>query len=308
MLTHESPDFSNCQVKSFFDSGEKCTLHNYTLKNKFTEIDLSLNESTGGLNIKGNFGMFWNGHNLNTSFIDFRKAIEYISESVNVDLFPASVEQLDHSSTVTTLFPPKIIIQNHFSLPQHETSEQQFGKYFTRKGIQVVKMYDVRKRMNQICKPKAFRQNVFSKFGIQDKTHLLRFEKKILNPKAYFKKAISIKDLLLPEFIKTCNNDLMHTYSNIKKAGGMRIPKNKRDLSTPVVILIAAMKAEAVYGFDLEELIYQTLSSFDKSILTKDDKGARRKQIKTYLKALKGEKKSEYDISEELKISLQQNT
>lgn len=303
MLTDENPDFSHCEKPGFFSVGENCSIRYYKLKNQFTDIGISMNEATGKLNVKGNFGMFWNGHNINTSFADLSNAINYASDKINVDLFPAIVEELDHSATLSTAINTKLIIQNHLSLPGHFTLLQPHGKYFIKEGLEKVKIYDAGRRIKQIYS-KAIREKIYTSSGIDPTMNFLRFEKKILNPQAYFKSIITVNELLRPEFILQCNNDLMDTYNNIIKAGSLQIPKNKKYLTAATLPLIVAKELEAVYGFDFADLIKKRISAIDESILTKDDKKARKRQIKANLNKITGKVVSEYDISYQLAESL----
>lgn len=303
LLTDERPDFSYCEEKSTFSSGESCSLRNFKLKKQFSELNISFNESNGRLAVKGNWGMFWNGHNLFCPFTDLKEAFGYVSQVINVDLFPALVNEFDHSAVISTTINPKILFQNHFRLPGHLTSEQQYGKWFIRKGQQVVKMYDVGRRIKQLGN-KEMRESFYLSSGFDPSMHLVRFEKKILNPHAYFKKLITVSQILQPEFIKQSDNDLMETYHNIIKSGGIQIPTNKRDLTAATITLIAAKELELIFGFNFTDQILKTIASIDESVLTKDDKKARRRQIRANQAKISGNIKSKFDISEPLAASL----
>jgi hypothetical protein len=302
-LTDERPDFSYCDERTFFSSGENCNLRGYKLKKEHTEIDIRLNESTGKINVKGNIGMFWNGHNIDLSNSDFNDAISFVSDRINVDLFPANVEEMDHSATIKTKLKPKQIIYNHLSLPGHLTHYYKDGKYFIKQGSEKVKMYDAGMRMKQML-TRSIREGIYGAHDIDRSTNLLRFESKYLKPRIYFKRDILVNDLLQPEFINQCNIALMETYNKIIKTGCLQIPKNKKYLSSAILPLIEVKELEAVYGFDFADLLKKRISAIDETILNKEDKKARKRQISANLKKISGKVVSEYDISKQLAESL----
>lgn len=294
-MLSERPDFSGCVEKAFHSFGEKANLREYTLTDKFKHIDLSVNESTGELKMKGCMGYFLNGHNLYTSFSDFRQAIDKISKSINVDLFTAEVKQFDHSCTVISSWDAKYIIQNHLGIPKHFKSDYKHGKRFTQASVQRVQIYDARRRLLQMCPP-PLREEVCLKYGILPSMNLIRFEKKIFSPKSYFKKTLIIEDLLNPSFIHLCNSDLLETYHAINKAPQIEMPKSKKQLTSATLPLLLALELGAVHGFDFAGLLRDRISSIDTNILSKDDKKARKRVFNRNLKKITGAMKYEYDL------------
>ncbi len=303
MLKVEQPHFNQCEEKSFFSSGEKCSIRNYRMKRHHTEISIKMNEATGQLKVDGNFPMFWNGHNITFPYMDFHDALSYVSDKINVDLFPAYVEEFDHSATFNTNKSPKIVIQNHLDLPGHLTKPEVHGKYFVKKGIEIVKMYDAGRRLKQLYS-KPIREGILSSIGIDTIDFLIRFEKKILHPGSYFKRKLTVNDILKPDFILQCNQDLMDTYDKITKAGCLQLPNKKKHLNTSTLPLIVGKELGVIFGFNFDELIMQKISSFDDSILSKEDKKARKKQIRANAKLISKRGISEYDLSEQLAESL----
>lgn len=302
-VTAENPDFSACREYGFQSNGEKFSVRKYYLRNKHRDIKININEASGLLTVEGNMGFYQNGHNIDLSFTDLRNAINKISDQIKVDLFPAIVEEFDHSAIVQTNLPAKLIIQNHLSLSGHDTKHEGNGKYFVKKGQQVVKMYDGHKRMKQVY-TKAMRENIYASLNIDSKSNLIRFEKKILRPEAYFKSSLTVDDILRPDFIHQCNIDLMKTYDNITKIKTLEIPKNKKQLTAATLTLIVAKELELILNIDFNDMLNKRISSIDNSILSKDDKKARKRQIKANLNKISGKVVNEYDISDQLAESL----
>ncbi len=302
-LTDETPGFSHCEKTRFVSIGEKYTTQHYKLKKQFTDIGIIMNEATGELTVKGNLGMFWNGHNINFPFDDMRNSIEYISDSLRVDLFPADVKEFDHSAVIQTDLIPIEVFQKHISLPGHERVQQKHGLYFNKPGTQIVKLYDAAMRLKQL-NSNANRVEILNSLGIDHMQRLLRVEKKILHPSRYFKRPVSVNDLLHPNFIELCNIDLIETYGSMKKIRSMNQPKNKKDLTAATIPLIVVKELEDQHGFDLEALLKKKIASFPESLLSRNDKKARKRQIKANLNKISNSLSNEYDLTDSLVKSL----
>ena len=164
-------------------------------------------------------------------------------------------------------------------------------------------MYDATKRIKQIYSS-TIRKDILMQSGLADSDNLLRFEKKILNPHAYFKSHLTVDDILKPEFISQLDSDLIDTYKSIMKTGLIQIPKKKKHLTSSTIPLILAKELGMIYHFDFEALMKDKIKEIPESILTKDDKKARMRQIKANMKKITSSEVSQFDISEALSNSL----
>ncbi len=191
-----------------------------------TTIKIHHNTISEQLTVSGNFGMFWNGHNISFSYSDFESSLNYVSEILNVDLFKFNVDQFDHSAIVKVEDHPDIVIQNHLSLKGCQEAFKPNGKYWSNKD-QLVKMYYATKRIKQLYTI-SIRKKILSDHCISDIVNLIRFEKKYNHPAKTFKNSLLVEEILKPEFIETCNQDLFKTYINIMKTGIVSIPEKRR--------------------------------------------------------------------------------
>ncbi len=297
-----TPDLSKVVKYSTYNRGEvvKTT---YLIWKNHKQIKLILNESTGEMTIEGNMGFFWNGHNLSFPYSEFSNAIDYLSDLLKIDIFKMKLVEFDHSALVKLDQSPESIIKNHLSINGHKTWEEKEGKYFKKPKVQLVRMYDATKRIKQIYPP-AVRSTILLQSGLADVNNLLRFEKKILNPHAYFKSQLTVDDILKPEFISQLNIDLIDTYKSIMKTGLIQTPKNKKDLSCSNIQLIVIKELGLIHHFDFDKLVKEKIKQIPESILTKDDKKARSRQYKANVKKITPLDNSQYDISEALANSL----
>lgn len=297
-----TPDFSKVVRHSTYSRGEEVKTTFLIWKNH-KPIKFILNESTGEMTIEGNMGFFWNGHNLSFPYSEFSNAIDYLSDLLNNDILKMKLLEFDHSALVKLDQCPESIINNHLSINGHKTWEEKEGKYFKKPKVQLVRMYDATKRIKQIYPP-AERNAILLQSGLQDFNNLLRFEKKILNPHAYFKSQLTVDDILKPEFISQLNIDLIDTYKSIMKTGLIQTPKNKKDLSCSNIQLIVIKEMGLIHHFDFDKLVKEKIKQIPESILTKDDKKARSRQYKANVKKITALDNSQYDISEALANSL----
>lgn len=297
-----SPDFSKVEFVSSYSRG-KIVWTYYQIMKDHSPIKLRLNESSGEMLIEGNIGFFWNGHNLSFPNSEFIEAIDYLSQLFKIDICKMKLVEFDHSALVKLDQSPQSVIMNHLSIKGHETKPQKAGKYFLKPRVQLVKMYDATKRINQIY-PLPVRGDILLQSGLLDFNNLLRFEKKILNPHAYFKSQLTVDDILKPEFITQLDNDLIDTYKSIMKTGLIEKPKNKKYVSCATLPLMLAKEYAIRLGVDCNEGLMQLIKEFPESTLTKDDKKARMRQIKANMKRITSLGVSQYDISEDLSNSL----
>jgi hypothetical protein len=298
-IVRDDPDFSACIGSS---QGFDDSFYSYQLTKGHDPLKVVYNRSKEVLTVSGNFGMFMHGHNIQFSYSDFNDSLCYASEQLNVDLFKFNVNQFDHSAVIQVNEKPEYYINNHLSIAGHSETVRKFGKYWDSLK-QVVKMYDATKRMKQVYS-KPIREKIYQELGISDQSNMLRFEKKYKNPNKTFNSSLTIDDILKPEFIATCNRDLISTYQSIMKTGIIQIPEKKKDLNSSTLPLILLQELAAIYGFDTRELLRQRMKAIPIEILNKDDKKHRQRQIDSNLKKIKSAEKSLYDLSDQLAESL----
>lgn len=109
-----------------------------------------------------------------------------------------------------------------------------------------------------------------------------------------------MNEVLKDDFMQLCKNDLINSYKSIMKTGIVKLPDSKGDLNAGTIPLIVLKELEALYHFNSEELIMQKLKSIPEDKLSKEDKKARHKILKSNLNKIDSSQISKYDISERL--------
>lgn len=97
---------------------------------------------------------------------------------------------------------------------------------------------------------------------------------------------VKVYDLFDLDFINRTEIDYMNKYKQIKQKRIVEIPKNKKDLRSEDIILLALKNIELSANVNAEEVIFNVLKEIPEEVLTKDDKKHRRKHIRKRLNTL----------------------
>ena len=84
-------------------------------------------------------------------------------------------------------------------------------------------------------------------------------------------------------------------------------PTNKKDLSTPDIVMLALAEVQINAGESLQEIkkmLYAKINSIPEEVLSKPDKDSRKRQIKSLLEKLQEEPTSQWDLSKKLEEAL----
>lgn len=107
---------------------------------------------------------------------------------------------------------------------------------------------------------------------------------------------------------KAFNNDLYFQYKKLIPMKNYIEPNNKKDLSTPDIIVLELLQDNLDNGRTAEEvkkMLYTRVNSIPDEILTKADKDARKRQIKALISKIQESPESKWDLSEKLAEELE---
>ncbi len=260
------------------------------------------------IKVKANIFYFMNGHNFHNSNIDLIDGLQYVSELLNVNLFNAEAKAFEFGTVINIQHNPQEFLSNHISInkiplqPYYKKGTEKLTgkKYFDKSNAFEFEIYDVGHRIKSTIS-KAIRDDLSNSYGYDKAKHYIRIESHYKQPEACFKKRnIYVDDILQDGFRNICKEDIITKYKSIMKTGIIQLPKGKDDLSTADILLRILMEQAILHGFNPEELWNQMIKALPTELLTKNDKYDRKKQFQKYLKKLKLNEKSQYDISEML--------
>ena len=221
------------------------------------------------------------GHNFYSTIEDLTDGFQSISEDLNVNLFDADIQKFEFGSFIEIPFLVKDFLNNHIRAKSMNTRIFERGKDFEpiKNQTHRIKIYDGGYRLKTELS-KSIREILTNDFGYNPKGNYIKIESHYLKPETYFKKRnLLLNDLFSIQFTNECKNDLLNNYQKIMKTGCIQIPETKGKLSSSVIPLICLRELGQIYGFNPDEAIKTLIKAIPETILTKDDKKARNRQI-----------------------------
>ena len=266
----------------------------YALEHQNTQMNVLWNPLYNQVQINGSLPYFLFGHNFNIAIEQERHIIEYLSIVTGTNLFKSTVDTLEYGGVFKIPFTVKDILNSHIKIPGMKTQTYDYGKYFI-DGINEFKLYDFQKNFKKKVS-RQIREEVKEIHNYLEEDFYIKIETRYLKPEVSLKKRnILVETIFDEKFINQCNTNLTEKYASIKKLGSVEI-KSKKQLTSASLALIALELAGKQYGFDVGALMTSVIKAYP-GVLTKDDKKARMKQLKSNLKKIQTIP-CEYDISE----------
>ena len=112
---------------------------------------------------------------------------------------------------------------------------------------------------------------------------------------------LRLSDLVNPDKEEVFKADLYNQYKRIVPMKSLVTPTSKKDLSTAGILLFLLAEQQVNAGKNLQEIkkmIYDRINAFPD--LSKDDKGSRKKQVRTLCDKLQEAPESAWDLSGKL--------
>jgi len=244
--------------------------------------------------IKGSLPYLINDNNIVPfSKDEIKGAFEDLSNRLGIELNEAIVNNFEFGVTVIVPFSFKEFIHHHRDLSKMDSSAYgNKGKYFQNKNIRI-KLYDAsRNAKYKLSRP--VRQNLSKSGKYDEKSNYVKFEIQYKNPIKRFGQVITVGDLIDPDFLWVCGEELLDTYRKIRKTG-FTIPKTAKELTTPKILAIALKEMEQLADCDAEKLVEEKIKIL--GLLKNWQKYDRRKSIKKAFRNLTLGSESPYDIS-----------
>lgn len=257
--------------------------------------------------VKGSIPYFGQGHNATHSPAALRESWKYVGERLGVNPFLGYVTAFEFGAIVEIPFPVAVLLQHHTRLPQFKTKDfysksgKLEGKEFHSQHLKV-KLYDPLSNF----KAKRLTKSAYTQqLGLSPGMHYFKVENHYKQPEQHFKQRILLTDFFAPAIQQLCKTDLMETYQRIIKTKAVTLPNDKAKLSTGNIVLATLQTLAMELGISAEEMICNTLSRIPSDVLTKDDRKARKKQLRKMLDEVSVQDSvSPFDLSETLHRAL----
>ena len=171
-------------------------------------------------------------------------------------------------------------------------------------------MYDAGKNIEM--KQGMNRREIIQEAGWNPQGYFLKWEAHYLKPNVLnHGNGVILANLINPDWQDIFKEDLYQQYKRLIPMANVVEPTNKADLSTADIIALALVEDNLNESKTLQEvrrMLYNRINSFPDEVLSKSDKDARKRQIKTILGKMKEADTSKWDLSQQLAAALEAGT
>lgn len=295
-----------CQLESKYSSGwEKYILRG--CKN----IELLWHPSNNVLRLKGSLPYYMKGHNLTFDTREFIEAINHIEKMIQVQLWDAVVEKLEYGVIMTVEEQPKRYIRNHTPLPSEHLIQNEKPKdkgsfrWWEDRNVSL-KMYDANK--NAKTKVDTNTINSLKDNGWNFNSNCLKFEVHYKCPEILNNGTEIFLYMLAEErFQDRLKEDLYSQYKRLQPHKAFVPPISKKCLKSSNILALTMVEAFGAIGYTVQivkDIVYEKIRSIPNEILSKSDKDARRRQIRSLFESIQEEHESKWDLSQHLEKAL----
>jgi hypothetical protein len=275
----------------------------YELKG-INKILFNVHEESQIIKAKANFPYYWQGHNFTFSVDEMKEAIKHTSNIIDLNLFDAKVKSFEFGSVILLDASPHEYLSNHLTIKGKpfqtylaSNHKNISGKEYKNELLKI-KLYDFQENLRYKAAD-AIKASLRGLNEYDRNNHYLKIEAHYKSPEKHFLMGgLMVNDILKPEFLQTCKNDLINLYRSIMKTGIVKTPTNKKDLSSGGIAFLMLYELGMLHQFDAESLMIDKINSIPESTLNKEDKKARKRFIKDGFKKMKTFESSRFDLSE----------
>ena len=304
----DKPFLGHCQAEAAYQSGwEK-----YLLKG-CKNMEIWHNEPAALIRIKGSLAYFFQGHNFSFTSRQFVEATNYVNDILHTNCYDSMVDIFEYGQILEVEDLPRNFIRNHRERPksgllQYENPKDR-GNFKRWESPEIrLKMYNAGKNIKQ--KQGLEMQELIRAEGWNPKGNYLKWEAHYKKPEALLNKGrgMMLADLVNPNFNKIFQTNLYNQYSRLMPMGKIKLPDNKKNLTTSDLLMIVLADANLNEGNTLQEvknLLFDRINAISEDVLTEADKKARKRQISALLGKIKTTQKSKWDLSDKLKAALE---
>lgn len=299
----DKPFFGHCQIEAVYNNGET----RYSLSG-CRKLEIFWNENLHRLRLKGSLLYYIQNHNFTYSDSQFREAVDYLERILHCSLWDSNVDEFEFGTIIEVEKSPKEYILHHYANDKKlsESKNQKSENYLRRwEDANVsLKMYDENKNIG--LKQNKSEKEYLQHAGWNPELYYLKWEVHYKRPHLIFNGGnyLKLADLLNPVFQERFREDLLYQYSRLSPFRTVIPPGNKKQASVGGILLWTL--AEKLLNDNIplpkmKKLIYAKINSFPDSVLSTNDKGARKRQIRPLLKRLEESDTSQWDLLEVLK-------
>ena len=224
------------------------------------------------------------GHNFTFNRQSFIDAVKKIGDKLHLNLWDASVTELEFGIIMEIEETPETYINSHHAQKEEKLTEDSkqrdkgHFKWWKDKNV-AIKMYDARRNLMKKV-PKQTRSKIE---GFNSKSKYLKLEIHYNHPHIVLNngKDIKLSNLILSTWTDKLKEDLLLQYGRLISISRLVPPQNKKEIQTTNWILRGFIQNGLLQGKSpnsTKKTLYEILKSYN--ILTPDDRKARQRQFR----------------------------
>jgi hypothetical protein len=264
------------------------------------------------LRLDGSIPCFWKGYNFAFTNKEFLDAINFISGSLKVDLWKARVDAFEFGVIFETEMKPKTYILHHAAKIQEKLKQNEKAKdngnfrWWSDKNVSL-KMYDAGK--NILMKQSLSKKKKLQELGWKAKGNFLKWEVHYNRPECLNKgDSLKLSDLVDPIWQKIFKEDLYVQYQRlIPVKDAIITPSNKKGLSTAKILALELSEEAISQGHpatSVKKKLYAKINDIPDEVLTKQDKDARKRQIREIFDKIQEAPDSKWNLLRKIQEAL----
>ncbi len=305
----DKPNFANCQwLADYSGGGERYAVEGCE------KLEAIWNGGTHLLKIRGSVPYFFQGHNFACDKDTFVEAVDYLQARLQAGLWDADIDAVEVGTIFEVSRRPRDYIKNHYARPKAHLLEDSRPrdkgnfKYWEQSGGgDSLKMYDAGR--NIIMKQSLKRREVIQMAGWNPDAQYMKIEAHIRHPeRVNGGKAFTLEDCVDPAKYELLRGRLREMYELLEPMRTLETPTDKRNLRTADLLAIALaeeyMNNHNCSPEEARKALFERINAIDNETLTKADKDARKRQIRSIFAKLGEAAQSEFDLKEQLASSL----
>lgn len=278
------------------------------------QLEAIWNERARVLKIRGSVPYFIQGHNFSCDKETFVEAVDYLQARLQIGLWDAFVDAVEVGAICKVERRPREYIKNHHArkgahLLENEKPKDKgnFKWWEEAGGGDSLKMYDAGR--NILMKQGMKRREIIQEAGWDPFANYMKIEAHINRPaRVNGGAALLLEDCVNGEKYALLRARLQELYNALEPMRTLETPTDKRNLRTQD--LLAIMLAEEYMNNhncspdEARKALFERINAMSEEILSKADKDARKRQLRTIFGKMQEAAQSEFDLNEELAESL----
>ena len=304
ILDKDTPFLGHCELEVTYNTSgwEKYLLHGCS------DIELRWNPQTKWIMLQGSIMYYCQGHNFTFDKRLFFEAIQHINNLTKVDWWSAIVEVLEFGVIMEVQEQPKEYIKNHYAparekLTMNEKPQDKGCLKWWKDSNVSLKMYDENRNIKM--KQSKVMQETIEEAGWNPCGKYLKWECHYIKPQVLnHGNGLKLCNLMNPKWECIFKEDLYLQYKRLIPMKGIIIPTDKKELSTPDILVLDEVQAAMALGETIEEVKKRKYDFINALPLKKGDKDARKRQVKSLFDKIEEESESKWDLSDKLQEAL----